>query len=66
MTSWIPLNVHSQYSILDSTLSVASLAERAKEYELPALALTDHGNLFGAVEFFKACKNVQMKTLFCS
>lgn len=53
---WIPLNVHSQFSILDSTASVQALAEKAKAYGIDALALTDQGNLYGAVDFFKACK----------
>jgi DNA polymerase-3 subunit alpha len=56
--SWIPLHVHSQYSILDSAASVDELAERAKELGMPACALTDQGNLYGAIEFYKACQNV--------
>lgn len=56
--TWIPLNVHSQYSILDSTASVMALAERAKALEIPSLAITDQGNLYGAVDFYKACKTV--------
>ncbi len=53
---WIPLNVHSQFSILDSTASVQALAEKAKSHGIDTLALTDQGNLYGAVDFFKACK----------
>lgn len=52
---WIPLHVHSQYSILDSTASVQDLAKKAKSYDLKSLALTDFGNMFGAVDFFKSC-----------
>ncbi|MBU6446224.1 MAG: DNA polymerase III subunit alpha, partial [Verrucomicrobia bacterium] len=59
----IPLNVHSQYSILNSTASVAMLANKAKEYGLPALALTDEGNLYGAIDFYKACKAVGVKPI---
>lgn len=62
--TWIPLNVHSQFSILDSTASVNGLAEKAKELQLPALALTDQGNLYGAVDFYKACKAAQIKPIF--
>lgn len=61
--TWIPLNVHSQYSILDSTASVSALAEKAKAYGIPALALTDAGNLYGAVDFFKACKAAGVKPI---
>ncbi|MDE3055769.1 MAG: DNA polymerase III subunit alpha [Verrucomicrobiota bacterium] len=60
---WIPLHVHSQYSILDSTASVAALAERAKRLSLPSLALTDQGNLYGAVDFYKACKAAGVKPI---
>lgn len=55
-TPWIPLHVHSQFSILDSTASLKRLAEKASHYQMPALALTDQGNLHGAVDFSKECK----------
>ncbi|HSX25764.1 MAG TPA: DNA polymerase III subunit alpha [Chlamydiales bacterium] len=61
--TWIPLNVHSQYSILDSTASVTALAEKAKAYKIPALALTDEGNLYGAIDFYKACKAAGVKPI---
>jgi len=55
--SYVPLHTHSQYSILDSTASVNALAKKAKEYQIPSMALTDSGNMFGAVAFFKACQS---------
>ena len=61
--TWIPLHVHSQYSILNSSASVSALAAKAKDYGMPALALTDMGNLYGAVEFFKACKSTGIKPI---
>ncbi len=61
--TYIPLNVHSQFSILDSTASVTALAEKAKKLGIPALALTDEGNLYGAVDFYKACKAVGVKPI---
>jgi DNA polymerase-3 subunit alpha len=61
--SWIPLHVHSQYSILDGTSSLEDLVQRAKELGLPALALTDQGNMFGAVEFYKACQSQGIKPI---
>jgi DNA polymerase-3 subunit alpha len=61
--TWIPLNVHSQFSILDSTASVTALAEKAKSYGIPALALTDQGNLYGVVDFYKACKAAGIKPI---
>lgn len=60
---WVPLHVHSQYSILDGAASVKALVKKAESMALPAMALTDHGNLFAAVEFFKACKGAQIKPI---
>ncbi len=61
--TWIPLNVHSQFSILDSTLSVTAIAEKAKKEGVKAVALTDNGNLYGAVDFYKACKAASVKPI---
>ncbi|HEV7736713.1 MAG TPA: DNA polymerase III subunit alpha, partial [Chlamydiales bacterium] len=61
--TWVPLNVHSQFSILDSTASVTALAEKAKSYNISSLALTDVGNLYGAVDFYKACKAAGIKPI---
>lgn len=60
---WIPLHVHSQYSILDASAPIHAIAERAAAYGMPAVALTDHGNMFGAVDFYKACKDVKVKAI---
>ena len=59
----VPLNVHSWYSFLDSTLSIQSIVELAKHHELPAVALTDVGNLHGAVEFVVAAKAAGIKPI---
>src|SRR5580700_3494578 len=61
--SWIPLHVHSQYSILDASASVEDIAERAAAFKMPSVALTDHGNLYGAVEFYQACKGAGVKPI---
>ena len=61
--TWVPLHTHSQYSILDASSSLTALAQKAAEYKIPAIALTDHGNLFGAVEFYKACKSFSVQPL---
>jgi DNA polymerase III subunit alpha len=61
--SWISLHNYSQYSILNATSSIDALVERARRFAMPALALTDQGNLYGAVEFFKACKAAGIKPL---
>jgi DNA polymerase III subunit alpha len=61
--SWVPLHVHSQYSILDSTASVSDLASKAGEFGCSSLALTDQGNMYGAVEFYKACIGQKIKPI---
>lgn len=61
--SFVHLHVHSQYSILDAAASVHDLAEKAAAYGMPAVALTDHGNLFGAIDFYKACKDAKVKPI---
>ncbi len=60
---WIPLRAHSQYSILDASASINAIADAAAEFEMSAVALTDHGNLFGAVDFYKACKYKNVKPI---
>lgn len=55
--TWIPLHCHSQYSILDASISIFDLVRQAKEYKIPSLALTDHGNMYGAIDFYKECKS---------
>ena len=60
---WVPLHVHSQFSILDAMAPIEAIAERAASFGMPACALTDHGNLFGAVDFYKACKEVKVKPI---
>jgi DNA polymerase-3 subunit alpha len=55
-TAFCHLHVHSQYSILDSSLSVHAIAAAAKEFGMSSVALTDHGNLYGAIDFYKAMK----------
>ncbi|MBJ7448794.1 MAG: DNA polymerase III subunit alpha [Parachlamydiales bacterium] len=60
---FVPLHVHSQFSILDALASVNKIAKKAAEFKMPAVALTDHGNLFGAVDFYKACKQEGVKPI---
>ena len=51
--SFVHLHVHTQYSILDGFSDIGKLFERARELNMPALAITDHGNMYGVKEFFK-------------
>ncbi|MCX7682715.1 MAG: DNA polymerase III subunit alpha [Anaerolineae bacterium] len=63
MADFVHLHVHSEYSLLDGLSSCRELAERAAELGMPALALTDHGAMYGAVQFYKACQSVGIKPL---
>lgn len=60
---WVPLHVHSQYSILDSSASINSLVKKATEYSLTHLAITDQGNMYAAVDFYKACSYAEIKPI---
>jgi DNA polymerase-3 subunit alpha len=62
--SFVHLHVHSEYSMLDSTLRLKDIAARAKEDGVPAIALTDHNNMFGAVDFQKAAKKNGVRPIF--
>ncbi len=61
--SFVHLHVHSQYSLLESTIRVKKLCDRAKKLEMPAVALTDSGNLFGAAEFYFTAKDFDLKPI---
>ncbi len=62
--TYVPLRLHSYYSFLDSTLPVEAMVGLAKEMGLPAVALTDQGNLHGAVEFAQVAKAAGIKPIF--
>ena len=49
---FVHLHLHSQYSLLESSITFEDLLSKAKEYQMPAVAVTDHGNMFGAIEFY--------------
>ncbi len=63
MKNFVHLHTHSHYSLLDAAVTVESLVEKASQLEMPALALTDHGNLFGAIEFYKEAKKKGVKPI---
>ncbi len=53
-SDFVHLHVHTQYSLLDGACRIEELVKKAAEYKMPALAMTDHGNLFGAISFYQA------------
>ena len=64
MGNFVHLHVHSEYSILDGAARVKGIVEKAKELGMPAVAITDHGNMYAAVKFFDACKKEGIKPIF--
>ena len=60
---FVHLHVHSEYSILDGACRIPGLAARAAELEMPAVALTDHGSLAGAVELYQEAGKVGVKPI---
>ncbi len=60
---FVHLHTHSHYSLLDGLAKIDDLISRAKELEMKALALTDHGNLYGAVEFYKKALKENIKPI---
>ena len=63
MKDFVHLHLHTVNSILDGMLPIDKLFEKAKEFNMPAVAMTDHGNLFGAVDFFSKAKEVGIKPI---
>jgi len=63
-TGFVHLHNHSEYSMLDGALRLSPLVERVAAHGAPAVALTDHGNMFGAVQFHKACKSAGIRPIF--
>jgi len=53
MTQFVHLHVHTQYSLLDGAIRLPDLIAKAKEFGMPAVTMTDHGNLFGVIEFYE-------------
>ena len=62
-SKFIHLHVHSHYSLLNALPKIPELVKEAKKNEMSALALTDNANLYGAIEFYKACKKENIKPI---
>ncbi|MEI6209514.1 MAG: DNA polymerase III subunit alpha [Desulfuromonadales bacterium] len=60
---FVHLHLHSQYSLLDGAIRFNDLIAKTKDHNMPAVAITDHGNMFGAAEFYLQCKKYGVKPL---
>jgi len=60
---FIHLHIHTEYSLLDGAARIDKLCRRAEEMGMPALAITDHGTMYGAVDFYKACRRHSIKPI---
>src|SRR5712664_2633246 len=61
--TFVHLHNHTEYSLLDGASRIPALVARAAELEMPALAMTDHGVMYGAIHFYKACKDAGIKPI---
>ncbi|MFA6430381.1 MAG: DNA polymerase III subunit alpha [Candidatus Paceibacterota bacterium] len=63
MSKFIHLHTHSHYSLLNALPKIKDLVKMAKKLEMPALALTDAGNMYGTIDFYQACKKNEIKPI---
>ena len=61
--AFVPLHNHSDYSLLDGASQLPAMVKRAEELGMPALALTDHGVMYGAIELLKLCRGTSVKPI---
>ena len=61
--SFVHLHLHTEYSLLDGAVRMKELMRKAAEFEMPAVAITDHGNLFGAIEFYQEATKTGIKPI---
>ena len=61
--SFVHLHLHTEYSTLDGMVRIAGLMKKAKEFGMPAAAITDHGNLYGAIEFYQEAEKAGIKPI---
>src|ERR1700730_3464210 len=61
--SFVHLHLHTEYSLLDGAIRMKELMKKAVEFRMPAVAITDHGNLFGAIEFYQEAQRAGVKPI---
>ncbi|MBP7804984.1 MAG: PHP domain-containing protein, partial [Candidatus Pacebacteria bacterium] len=62
-SKFVHLHTHSHYSLLDGLTKLEDMVDIAHKADMPAIALTDHGNMYGAIEFYKLCKKKNIKPI---
>ncbi|MGD1074454.1 MAG: DNA polymerase III subunit alpha [Thermodesulfovibrionales bacterium] len=62
-SDFVPLHLHTEYSLLDGSIKIDELVQRATQLKMPAVAITDHGNLCGAIEFYKKLTKAGIKPI---
>ena len=60
---FVHLHLHTEYSLLDGAIKIDRLVKKAREFRMPAVAMTDHGNMFGAVEFYEKARKAGVKPI---
>src|SRR3954464_2728037 len=61
--SFVHLHLHTEYSLLDGSIRMRDVMKKAAEFKMPAVAITDHGNLFGAIEFYQEAQRAGVKPI---
>ena len=61
--NFVHLHLHSQYSVLDGAIRIKDLVKKAKELGMPAVAVTDHGNMYASYELYQTCKEAGIKPI---
>src|SRR4029079_2123083 len=62
-SEFVHLHLHTEYSLLDGANRIPEVMQKAKDFGMPAVGMTDHGNLFGAIEFFQEAKKAGIKPI---
>jgi hypothetical protein len=60
-SEFVHLHLHTQYSLLDGACRIPDILKIAKDFKMDSLAITDHGNMFGAIEFYKKARSAGIK-----
>ncbi|WP_353894097.1 DNA polymerase III subunit alpha [Proteinivorax hydrogeniformans] len=63
MSEFVHLHVHTEYSLLDGAAKIKDIVSKAREFNMPAMAITDHGVMYGVIEFYKECKKQGIKPI---